>query len=74
MLERQWEGSEEHKTQGLPVRTSSPPIPGKLKGGAEVTGVGADVDVEDPQPVDVEDEGLLAVLLLIPVIEVIMEN
>ena len=30
LFDRQCVGSEEHKTHGLPVRTNSPPIPGKL--------------------------------------------
>lgn len=56
LLERQCVGSDEHRTQGLPVRTNSPPIPGKL-----MLGDGGMAD-EDPQPAELEDAGRLAPL------------
>ncbi len=56
LLERQWVGSDEHKTHGLPVRTNSPPIPGKLM-------LCEDGMADDgPQPAELEDAGLLAPL------------
>lgn len=56
LLERQWVGSEEHKTHGLPVRTNSPPIPGKLILWLE-DGMLAE---EGPQPAELDDAGRLA--------------
>jgi hypothetical protein len=58
LLERQCVGSDEHRTQGLPVRTNSPPIPGKLIPCCD----GGTADEEDPQPAELEDAGRLAPL------------
>lgn len=52
-------GSEEHKTHGLPVRTSSPPIPGKLM-------LCEDGMADDgPQAAELDDAGRLAPLTLV---------
>lgn len=55
LLDLQWVGNEEHKTHGLPVRTNSPPIPGKLILWFE-DGRLAD---EGPQPAELDDAGRL---------------
>ena len=53
LLERQWVGREEHKTHGLPVRTNSPPIPGKLMLCCRDGGMDDD---DGPHPAELDDD------------------
>lgn len=59
LFDRQWVGNEEQRTHGLPVRTSSPPMPGKLMLLLLFAVLAANEELAGPVELDV-DAGRLA--------------